>query len=761
MFANIFGLGLLLLFLSIDETWKYVEPLASGIIMTVANNTDNDNDSSSSSQSLQDYKYQQQQQQQQQQQIKSMQQKQQASNSTATATVTPTSIAPSMAMAPDEANDENPAKTVRVAALLYPTGLIGGYRNQVMRFTGLMKLVVGDGNENSNAFDQLLAPPWSTRYHPKTMPGINSAVTNWPIPFDELFDVRHWNSFHRKNRTPLPLLVDYIATEDDGDDLREDNDRDGDRDHDGDRDGGGARSCWNAKNDDNIISASAIQNNGAYNTTFHDSFLPLLTQRMLFDVDNGHPQQQKRPNFVLEPLQSSVVEYLVGDSIARRVFRLDFRGLVEKCTRPFAIGGGKNAGVLWNTYMGMQKRSPRVLPNNEYDGIDNGIDNGNASVAITDNKNDDNDNNNDDNDHDVAYRDTKLMKRVFEALIPAKPWRTLANMCTNHHLTPINEVQRTHTTTTKDSHSGRGYITLHSRVEPTFLLHHKCARAMERNLTRIIEMVETLTMDYNANMNANSTNEHEQGTTVNPPSPSQLGANYVSPIPDRLRSRARRPLEGIFIAVGRGEGLLEDKADSSEIEKENWNILNRKSVSYDQDGNQLFASSLLARQAARTQIQSVDGDGNNDAVGADTITNSSEKTTSSSTTTNIPIFECGDAWIEHAFYNSEELQRKLFSSPEDGPFRDRYYAAAGDTGTSMLPLPKNYYGDVLPAVMNFWLAVRSDVFVGVKGSSWSNDVWSTRYFLGKGDGNFEYTKDQGIVAIGNNGLPPPHKNCKG
>ena len=70
----------------------------------------------------------------------------------------------------------------------------------------------------------------------------------------------------------------------------------------------------------------------------------------------------------------------------------------------------------------------------------------------------------------------------------------------------------------------------------------------------------------------------------------------------------------------------------------------------------------------------------------------------------------------------------------------------------------NYYGTLIPMVMNFYIATEAEVFIGTKGSSWSTDVWTTRYYQGKGDRNFKYTKE-GIVPIPNNGLPVPHANC--
>lgn len=70
------------------------------------------------------------------------------------------------------------------------------------------------------------------------------------------------------------------------------------------------------------------------------------------------------------------------------------------------------------------------------------------------------------------------------------------------------------------------------------------------------------------------------------------------------------------------------------------------------------------------------------------------------------------------------------------------------------------HGSLLQSAMNFDIAVEAAVFVGVRGSSYSTDVWTTRYYMGKGDSNYEYTRHDGIQPMGNRGLPPPHTNCK-
>jgi hypothetical protein len=91
------------------------------------------------------------------------------------------------------------------------------------------------------------------------------------------------------------------------------------------------------------------------------------------------------------------------------------------------------------------------------------------------------------------------------------------------------------------------------------------------------------------------------------------------------------------------------------------------------------------------------------------------------------FFECG-----------EEMMQRWYSSQPD--------------------IEEDYYGSLLPAILNFYIATQATVFIGVSKSSFSNDVWTTRYFSGRGNSNFEYTRT-GISPIPNGGLPPPHGNC--
>jgi len=260
---------------------------------------------------------------------------------------------------------------------------------------------------------------------------------------------------------------------------------------------------------------------------------------------------------------------------------------------------------------------------------------------------------------------------------------------------------------------------------------------MEQNLDTIMNLVENLVTDYNSH------------TTQPSSSLENGGSNYTSPIGDRLREELQqqlhRPIKGTFVAIARSE--IEDVGKYKgfkAITVHNRDVLNNRSESYDSKGNPLFFSESFREQQHR----------------------------------RLSFFECGEGWLDHAFYKNVSLQQKVFTRQKSiakNPSKDyglyhRYGRQAirsvtnndtdDDENYPLLPLPFNYYGDILPSMLNFWLAVQADVFVGVKKSSWSTSVWTTRYHKGKGDRNFEYTRDRGIIPIENNGLPNPHKICK-
>eukprot|EP00536_Pseudo-nitzschia_multiseries_P004945 jgi/Psemu1/11344/gm1.11344_g len=606
-------------------------------------------------------------------------------------------------------------------ALLFPIGLNGGLRNQVMRFIGFLRSADRDGRT------RLLLPTvvWSTRYSTvddqHEMGGINPVVAFWPVQFEELFDVDHWNTFHNpsRNSTRSPSLPKLVTS------LEEEGNDDDDDDV-----------CWKPSVDPTIVSVSALQKHREYKNTFSKSFLPLLTYRMLFgndddDDDDRNPRNNDSQThstngtFVLRPLQGQVLEYLVGGRLARKrnKNKIDFRPLVRNCTRPYVYGGSNM--VLWYEFLTMERRAPGVLPKGTKSDFREEVtrpeSQGSRRLRKTTRRTTRKAVPKDD---EAARYQTRFVNTVNDALVPAEPWRHLADHCVQHHL------RRTEVES--------GYVALHARIEPE-MLDHKCGKDMERNLTTVLDQVEALAKYYNEVV-ASSANDPATRSS----SSSGGTAHGETPLSEELRERLAiegRPLGGIFVAIGRDQMQeFEQWPKVEQTTRYNWGVLNARSSSYDNDGRKLFTSSL--RESKNRQHE--------------------QNTTADSP---LPIFECGEGWVEHAFYLDEERQRQLFTLPADdenrlrGLYRKYGPSRDGSRPNPLLPLPNNYFGDLLPSILNFWLAVNADVFVGAMKSSFSNDIWTMRYYQGKGDRNFQYTADKGIVAISNRGLPPSHENC--
>ena len=266
-----------------------------------------------------------------------------------------------------------------------------------------------------------------------------------------------------------------------------------------------------------------------------------------------------------------------------------------------------------------------------------------------------------------AGKNTPLIAAVQQALIPAPQWRQLANQCLGHYLG----------NSSNDDHQSHAYVVLHARVERDMMVH-RCGKDMEKNLTKIFDMADRFIDQYNQKIDLANMIWQQQG-------------NDTSTITTNTAAGRKRRLQGTMVAVGR-DGMQDKDPAVKEMIQNNWKTLNERSILYH---NATSAKRQLVSNKHQTQL---------------------------------PMFECGDGWVQEAFYNAR---------PD---------------------VVDNYYGDILPSIVNFWLAVQADVFVGVMKSSWSNDVWRTRYYLGKGSHNFQYVNHGTIIPVENWGLPPAH-NC--
>jgi hypothetical protein len=159
-------------------------------------------------------------------------------------------------------------------------------------------------------------------------------------------------------------------------------------------------------------------------------------------------------------------------------------------------------------------------------------------------------------------------------------------------------------------------------------------------------------------------------------------------------------------------------------------------------------------------------------------------TTSSTTTTK--VFECGENWINEALYNNKKNNKKKKERHDNNNVNNNTVDDTTDDAATVVDddhddvVEYDYYGSIVPSMINFWLACEADVFVGVAKSSWSTDVWTTRYYMGKGHTNYQYIhllddddddsggdnaddsnrrQHRGIIPVPNGGLPPSHKSC--
>ena len=62
---------------------------------------------------------------------------------------------------------------------------------------------------------------------------------------------------------------------------------------------------------------------------------------------------------------------------------------------------------------------------------------------------------------------------------------------------------------------------------------------------------------------------------------------------------------------------------------------------------------------------------------------------------------------------------------------------------------------LIASVVDFFTIIDAERFVGVKGSSFSSDLFAVRYYMGKG-GNYILSRDNGVEELIG---PPPSHSC--
>ena len=204
----------------------------------------------------------------------------------------------------------NPQPTSTLA-LLYPPGLLGGYRNQVIRFIGLCLYA------QQHNITQLYEPSllWSTQLHgigtlyepsllwSTQLQGIGTSVPWWPIPMAWIFDVAHWNDVAATEG--LPRIVQHLHNPD----------------------------CWQEGLFDN------------YNTS---DWGPL-------------PRTAFLQSGSLTGVTNETYRHITNDPTFK-ARRTDLLPKLSHCQRPIVYGGGKMGGRLWNDMMKRREAKKKPHP---------------------------------------------------------------------------------------------------------------------------------------------------------------------------------------------------------------------------------------------------------------------------------------------------------------------------------------------------------------------------------------------------------------
>jgi hypothetical protein len=235
-----------------------------------------------------------------------------------------------LALALDASETANEEKATTTLALLYPPGLQGGYRNQVLRMVALCHRAL-----RHNRTLYLPSVWWSTQR--KWRRGADSHRTNatdartedylwYPVPMDLLFDIANWNRYALENPQSLPLLVDSLPPRR--------NENDSNDNHSGD--------CWSATAHQGEQSTSGMESTSAMDYLQRE----LELRGHLVPVSNWtHKLVQWPP--------PSPLDFKASGGYNPR--RHDLLPLVGHCTRPYVHGGGRMAGRLWNEYLGLHQ----------------------------------------------------------------------------------------------------------------------------------------------------------------------------------------------------------------------------------------------------------------------------------------------------------------------------------------------------------------------------------------------------------------------
>jgi len=326
----------------------------------------------------------------------------------------------------------------------YDPYLMGGFRNQHMRFVGFMSFAI------KNNISQVLLPSlrWLDAYNKP-----------YSIHHELLFDVNYWNM--RASELGLPLLVDYDPNILEGVVVSSSATKNETQKE--------LIPCWNATSslfsgvDESLIRnpSTNIRKVNGWELIGQGHFFSHCRRTLAPSWDNKPETIQQEAEAFRENYNSTGITSNSTNTTSNKIYRY---------THLVPHGGLQGNGRLWNDYIGLQ-RSRR----------------GTTQTIRVDN-----------NQIRQVYPDhVHVEKAIYELLRPSK----YLNLAIDGIMQTA--LQRNDTAATKIDTSKTRLLALHPRIEQE-MMTHACAKYIETNLTKVFEMIRTYPPLIETNSSINS-----------------------------------------------------------------------------------------------------------------------------------------------------------------------------------------------------------------------------------------------------------------
>ena len=327
-------------------------------------------------------------------------------------------------------NDNTPTTIPKAVTTLvhYDPYLMGGFRNQHMRFVGFMSFAA------KNNISQVLLPSlrWLDAYNKP-----------YSIHHELLFDVDYWNT--RASELGLPLLVDYDPNILEGVIISSANNETKKE----------VIPCWNATSslfagvDESLIRnpSTNIRKVNGWEMIGQGQYFSHCRRTLAPSWDNKPETIQQEAEASRKDDNSTSTTSNSTNTATNKVYRY---------THLVPHGGLQGNGRLWNDYLGLQ-RSRRDTT---------------QTIRV------------DNNQIRQVYPDhVHVEKAIYELLRPSKHLSLAIDGVMQ------NAIRRNDTAATIEKSKTR-LLALHPRIEQE-MMTHACAKFIETNLTKVFEMIRT------------------------------------------------------------------------------------------------------------------------------------------------------------------------------------------------------------------------------------------------------------------------------